>query len=258
MENIKYKITEVPKPRRCALELIGGKMMVKDIQKLLKHSYDKTPSSQGDYELDPSLSDDKAQVYKKKGSNQVVVVHRGTKGLADWGVDLRYALGLDINKTSRLQHAKDIQDRAEAKYGRENITTLGHSLGSKIAKKVGKNSHEIINLNPAVNIKDSVKASPANEFDIRSANDIVSTLTNPNQYAITIPSQSWNPFEAHKTDILNALPPEQEIGRGRVAKMPIKHLKDVIKKISGRTYKLTGRKKGELIDHVCKCCRIKN
>lgn len=256
MENIRYEIKEKRQPQQRKPELIGGKMAVKDIQALLKHSYDKMPSSQGDYELDPSLSDNRAQVYKKKGSNQVIVVHRGTQGLSDWGVDLRYALGMDINKTSRLQHAKDIQQKAEAKYGRENITTLGHSLGSKIAKKVGKNSHEIINLNPAVNIKDSIKASPANEFDIRSANDIVSSLINPNQYAITIPSQSWNPFEAHKTDILNALPPDQQIGRGHVAKMPMKHLKDVAKKMSGTKFKLTGKKKAEIVDHICRCCKI--
>ena len=42
-----------------------------------------------------------------------------------------------MSETKRFQHAKDIQKKAEGKYGKDHTTTLGHSLGAKIASDVG-------------------------------------------------------------------------------------------------------------------------
>ena len=252
-------LTEEGKGRRRRVHFYGGALPVKDIKELLKHSYDKQPSSHGDYELDPELSGQRVQVYKKKGSNQAVVVHRGTQGIHDWGNDLKYALGFDISNSNRLKHARDIQQKAEAKYGANNISTLGHSLGSKIARDVGQNSNEIINLNPAIAPQDVNKPKSDKEYDIRTSLDPVSALSNltQNTNTITIPSQTFNPLTEHSTDTLDRLPQDQQIGRGHIKKMPMKHLKDLVKRMSGRKFPVTKKRKHELVEHVCHCCNIK-
>ncbi len=38
-----------------------------------------------------------------------------------------------------VKHAKEIQDKAEAKYGKENVATIGHSLGAKLANSTLQN-----------------------------------------------------------------------------------------------------------------------
>lgn len=45
-----------------------------------------------------------------------------------------------VHKTKRRKHAKKIQDTAASKYGNRSIVTTGHSLGAKLAEKVGQKS----------------------------------------------------------------------------------------------------------------------
>jgi hypothetical protein len=244
----------------------GGKLSVKDTQALLKKSYDSKLGDINDYELDPSLSDKEVQVYKKKGTNEAVVVHRGTQGIKDWGTDLQLALGMDIKQGRRYKHSEDIQKKAEAKYGSQNVSTLGHSLGSKLASDVGENSKEIINLNKAVVPSDLLNpnAVKKNEYNIRTSLDPVSAFSkitglfkpSSEKNTLTIPSQTINPLTEHSTGVLDRIDADTQIGRGHVKKMSKKHLKDVIKKLPKKGFKVTGKKKDELIDHVCSCCGI--
>jgi hypothetical protein len=68
---------------------------------------------------------------------------------------------------------------------------------------LGKNSKEIINLNPAYLGEKPLQ----NEYNIRSSGDVVSgALANTNRsHDIHIPAQSYNPLTEHKTDILNRI-----------------------------------------------------
>ena len=50
----------------------------------------------------------------------------------------------------RYKHAKEIQDKKEKKYGKENVTTIGHSLGAKLASDLGGKSKEIIIYNKPI------------------------------------------------------------------------------------------------------------
>jgi len=235
----------------------GGALNSRMVKLLLQKSYDKTPSSHGKFEIDPELSGERVQVYKKKGSNQAVVVHRGTKGIHDIGNDIKYALGFDISNSDRMKHARDIQKKAEEKYGASNITTLGHSLGSKISSEVGKNSHEIINLNKAVAPQDLFKEKNANEYNLRTTNDLVSYLLPlaHEKNVKTIPSLSPNPFTEHKVDVLDRIEP-QMLGRGHIEKLSKKHLKDVIKKLpkTKDKFKVAKKTKKELVDYCCSRC----
>jgi len=195
----------------------GGKISVENIKKLIQQSYKPSLSDVNDYVIDNELSGQRAQVYKKKGTNEAVVVHRGTKGLADLGNDVKLALGFDISNTNRVKHAKEVQQKAEQKYGSKNVSTVGHSLGSHISSQVGQNSKEIINLNKAVVPADLGKTISSKETNIRSSGDVISSLL-PLQRnkgkTITIENKSNNPLTEHSTQSLDRLPRDQMIGEG--------------------------------------------
>jgi hypothetical protein len=189
------------------------------------------------------------------------VVHRGTKGLGDIWTDLQLSLGYDIKKGSRYKHAQDIQKKAEAKYGKENISTLGHSLGSHLSSEVGQDSKEIINLNKAVVPKDIGKKTSSKEYNIRTELDPVSALSKTqvkNDNDITIPSKTLNPLAEHSTDTLERLDQDLQVGRGHLKLMTMKQLKNLVKKLPKKEpYLLKGKKKNELVDYCCDRCGLK-
>ena len=165
--------------------------------------------------MDKELSGKRVQVYKKNNSPQAIVVHRGTKGIQDIVNDLKYLTGFDISKSKRAKHSQDIQNKAEQKYGAENISTLGHSLGSKLASLVGSNTKEIINLNKVVSPADSLKKVKPNEYNIRTANDLASTLLPLRNNPLTIDSPYFsNILQEHKIDVLDRLDPNLLVGKG--------------------------------------------
>eukprot|EP01038_Epipyxis_sp_PR26KG_P018513 gene18513-26143_t len=150
--------------------LMGGKMKVKDIKNLLKKSYDKNLDNYEDYNVDKSLSGRRAQVYHNPNKNHTVIVHKGTDSLNDWITDLR--MGLGNKSTKRFQHAKKIQQQAEEKYKESKISTLGHSLASKLAEESSTNpNNEIITLNNPTLLSDVIKKPKKNQYDIRTQFD---------------------------------------------------------------------------------------
>ena len=190
--------------------LKGGSLSPDVIQGLLKKSYEKKPSSFNDYQIDKSLSGERVQVYYNPALKQAVVVHRGSAGAKDWLVN---DAGLMVGyRGNRFSHAQDIQNKAEKKYGAKNVTTLGHSLGAKVAEEVGQNSKEIITLNkPTVDAK---KVS-SKQYDIRASSDVVSGLSGiaTSNNKTTIPSGFRNPYSEHSPDVLSRLD-DKKIGRG--------------------------------------------
>ena len=72
-------------------------------------------------------------------SGQVVVAHKGTSGVLDWGNNAVYGLTGDVGYklTGRYREAKKVQDTAERIYGAKNITTIGHSQGAYQAQLLG-------------------------------------------------------------------------------------------------------------------------
>jgi len=207
----------------------GGSVSASDLNKFLTESYSKTPSAKiGDWELDKPLSKATAIVYHNPKTGQTSVIHRSTEipNLSDWGNNLAYMTG-QYEKTKRFKDSKAVQEAAEKKYGNQNISTIGHSQGSILARKLGKNTKEIINLNPF-----NTGEQPAdNEYNVRSGADIVSsvlpvkdtfnkvfypsTARNTAKQTTTIKSKSYNPFSEHESSILENLDPNTQIGKGR-------------------------------------------
>jgi hypothetical protein len=200
----------------------GGKLRADEVRNLLEASYqDEPPEKIGDWILDNGLSNQYGKVYYSP-DGRAVVAHRGTSGALDWGNNLAYALG-QYENTDRYKQGKAIQEQAESKYGAKNISTLGHSQGSVLSRKLGKNTKEIINVNPAYKGEVPLK----NEYNIRSSKDVVSGLYAPvskiskvlypsytDKHSITIPTdKSFDVLGNHSYDILNKLG-DKNIGEG--------------------------------------------
>ena len=206
-----------PKPKK------GGALSSHVMSDLLAQSYHtkdkKKRRLQVDgFHIDPSLSGERVQVWYNPTTGQAVVVHRGTQGFQDVMTDARLFFGDKSGK--RFKHAENIQKKAEAKYGRENISTIGHSLGSSVAEKVGQGSKEVLTLNKPTTLEDLAKGKKVSEkqTDVRTKFDPVSILR-PYQKGsdtIEIESTSYNPLAEHSTDTLKRLEEDVMIGRGNL------------------------------------------
>ena len=201
----------------------GGALSSHVMSDLLAQSYEtknkKKRRLQVDgFHIDPSLSGERVQVWYNPTTNQAVVVHRGTASFQDAMTDARLFFGDKSGK--RFRHAENIQKKAEAKYGKAHVSTIGHSLGSTLAEKVGQDSKEVLTLNKPTTLEDLAKGKKVSEkqTDVRTKYDPVSILR-PHQKgsdAIEIESTTWNPLAEHKTDTLKRLDEDVMIGRGRL------------------------------------------
>jgi predicted esterase YcpF (UPF0227 family) len=178
----------------------GGALGARNLQSMLANTYDKKGKNIDGFELDKNLSGKRTKVWYNPETNQSVVGHRGTANAKDWITDARMAYGNETN--NRFKHAKKIQKKAEAKYGQENISTIGHSLGGRLAEKYGKNTNEVITVNKAVIPKTMFDKVQSNQYDVRSSRDVVSALPQRNKKLSTIKADSWNPLTEHKTEVL--------------------------------------------------------
>ena len=200
---------------------VGGKMSISQFQKFLTNSYSKTPEQKiDDFEYDPELSIDRAKVYHDPKTGQAVITHTGTDSATDWLNNLAIATKT-YKYTPRYKNAKKAQEATEKKYGKQNVSTTGHSQGARISELVGKNSKEILTLNKATNPFE--QHSSKNQTDVRSSGDWVSSL-NPlgwmeKNKKVIIPKQSNDIIKEHSPDVLSRIDPNMIIGEGRKRKV---------------------------------------
>ena len=227
----------MPRAHQTKITIVGKGLPADILKNLLAKSYDKNPSDYKDFSVDKDLSGQRVQVYKNHKTGQVVVAHRGTQGIHDWITDLRYGLG--DTSGDRFKHSKKIQDAAEEKYGAENVTTIGHSLGSQLAEKAGGNSKEIITLNKPVSPYDLLfgKKVADNQTDVKTSYDPVSFLRGfqGGNKAQVLDSETSNPLTEHSTQTLGRIDDNQNVGLGIVSlaklKSPVNNM--VVKRIGG-------------------------
>lgn len=197
------------------MNITGSGLPAGDLKELLKRSYDKKPSSFGDYKLDSQLSGQRGQVYYNEKMGKAIVVHRGTKGIQDMITDVRYTLGDKSGK--RFKKAKDIQNLANAKYGKENVITAGHSLGSVLGETAVKGKdQELITLNKPVGLADIGKTISKKQTDIKTERDPVSILrgTQKGNAPLVLKSKTYNPLAEHSTETLGRVEETDIIGEG--------------------------------------------
>ena len=198
----------------------GGAIAASVLRDFLKNSYSKNQAkSLNGFNRDDSLSGQRAQVYHNDATNQTYVVHRGTSGLQDVFTDIKLALFPKLYmQSTRYKHAKDIQEQAESKYGKENTTTLGHSLGAKLASDLGSNTKEIISYNRPILPYEMLNPIKKNETSVRTRLDPVSILGAVNPKIKQISTKTINPITAHNIDQLNNIK-DEIIGTGENPKL---------------------------------------
>ena len=206
------------KPDTIDYFVTGGKIKVKTLKGMLQNGYQKKPHSNVDgYEIDKDLSGQRAQVYYNKDTNHAVISHRGTKGIHDMFTDVQLMFGHKKNK--RFDHGRKVTDQAIKKYHDANVTVVGHSLGASIAQEANKpHKKELVTLNGAVAPLDLLHKQQDHEFVVRTKHDPVSYLHSLNpkkndKNTTTIKSKSLNLLNEHKTDVLDRLDENDEIGK---------------------------------------------
>jgi len=184
---------------------IGG-ISTRQLRDFVKASYKKkedAPEVDG-YKLDNELSTKRSKVYVN-AKGEAVVAHAGTDSATDWANNLLAPIPYLYKKTSRYKDAKAVQEKALKKYGKDKLTTTGHSQSGLIVNELNKEGltgKEADVLNPAI----------LNPFEkhkgikvVRSKRDPVSFLTRKNKKDITIEGNSFNPITEHQPDILNRI-----------------------------------------------------
>lgn len=236
-----------------------AKLSVAELQQLLKASYDTNLVNVGDkFIIDKSLSGPRVKVFTVAGSKDVIVTHRGSQNVYDWLDNVNYAAGRDISTSGTYRTHKSKHDAAVNKYGKENITSVGHSRGGAIATALHRKglSAASINLNMPTNFMDMLThhLHEKTQTNIKSSADPVSTLMPANKTDIVIPSKTLNPITEHKTDVLDGLNQDMLIGAGKkkvdFAKLKVQQLKDYVKKNKAKFPKgtnVTGLTKGQLV-----------
>ena len=203
----KYYTTEDYNKYFYSIPMKGGRLEYGDLAGLLEASYDNKTENVNDFTKDKDLSTKTSKVFINPETGQTVVAHRGTKEASDWLNNVVYALGNKraYKMTPRYKEARKVQKRAYRKYGRDNITTIGHSQGGLQAEMLGKRGNETITLNKAT--RPFGNKSAKNQYDISSSMDVVSSL-NPFQSignkgkSKVIQAKTYNPLTEHGIDIL--------------------------------------------------------
>ena len=182
----------------------GGDLNSKEVKNLLKSSYDTTLIQNG-FVLDTEISKGYNNVFYNSDTGEVAMTVAGTSDLKDWKNNLIYGVygRKGYKETARFKTAKDIHDKAVAKYGNKNITILGHSQGAISAELLGGDDKEIITYNKATApfVKQKINK---NQTNLRVNRDIVSNLNRDlDNTTKTINTKFINPIKTHS---INRLP----------------------------------------------------
>ena len=161
----------------------------------LKNSYKPKKTLGKNYILDDELSNDNQQVYvNRKKNNKLLFSVAGTHKLQDIGTDIYLGIG-KLKDTNRYKEAESTLEKAKKKYNKNNVTIIGHSLGSTIGSYIKKPQDKFIGLDAGYTI-----GQPTRDGEhYRSKNDIVSLLGSNNNNMKTL-NTNTNLFNAHNID----------------------------------------------------------
>jgi len=216
----------------------GGKLPINQIKAFLEASYDvkDTKPEINGYILDRELSNKWGKLFVNTQLKKAVVAHRGTRNAKDWRNNALIGIGA-YKLSDRFKTGELLQNQAEEKYKGYKIYTLGHSQAGQLVNLLGSKTVGI-SVNPAYTTALKGEYQGTNEFTLRSSFDPVSgvtkglqgavlNVTNPNfnkRNNIVIPAETSDPLTEHSLDILDRLPQDMLIGRGKY-KVNIDNLK---------------------------------
>jgi hypothetical protein len=112
------------------------------------------------------------QIYYNPNEKKLLHSITGTHSLGDWVTDLKLATGIGFKESKRYKDSHSKLRDAKQKYGIDNATVVGHSLGGQIANYVGGRNDRVVTLDKAATIGSSLKRGE----HYRTSGDIVSAL----------------------------------------------------------------------------------
>ena len=127
------------------------------------------------YYLDKKLSNDNQQVLYNPTTKKLLYNITGTHNLKDWGTDLYLAMG-KLKNTNRYKEADETLRKAKQKYGVNNATVSGHSLGGTIGNYIAKPEDKAYLLDSGYTIGQKTRDYGGNHRNFRTAGDLVSLL----------------------------------------------------------------------------------
>lgn len=248
----------------CPHKLRGGKMKSSLILNFVRSSYTyPQPEQINNYKLDKKLTTNTEAVYWDAEAKKGVVSVRPTHTLNDVLVDIKAGLNINFQKDKRFTTGWATLTKAGRKYGFENLIAIGYSLGAIVVnhyKDVEKFKEVFLVSLPVLPVDIwKGKKVPSNATEIRSKFDPTSLLKPWQEEAgpqnVVVTATSANPIKEHKVShFFKQIDPQQEIGLGSdITKMKVAELKQMIKKLrrgKAKEYKLTGKKKSELIQMI--------
>jgi hypothetical protein len=180
----------------------GGVIEQEELKKFVDAGYEKKKDVKNidGYVLDNELSTRRDKVYVNPNTGKVVHTISGTDSLKDWSNNLLIPFGLH-SKTNRYKNAEETQKKANAKYGKQNVSVVSHSQSGNIADNLAKRDlvgDENITLNPAIIGKPNKKVKV-----VKSYFDPVSYFTKTKKGDVVLKPSSINPLKEHSTKILN-------------------------------------------------------
>ena len=141
------------------------------LHSVLKNGYskDKAKNLEG-YVLDNNLSNDDYQTYYNPKEKKLLYNVTGTHKPADWITNLKMAIGRGFKESDRYKNAHKALRDAKKKYGVDNATVVGHSLGGQIANYISSGNDKVLTYDKATTLGASLKHGT----HFRTAGDIVS------------------------------------------------------------------------------------
>lgn len=149
------------------------------------------------WEKDIELSNENRTVYHKGGKAKIAFRGTNVRNIKDLGTDVLVGMGLQ-DKSSRMKNALKTTDLAIAKYGKENVSLTGHSLGGSQAAYVSrKRGLKGTGFNPAWSKIDEMRNRTYSHFHaIQIASDPISAGTakiGKIGKKTWVHSKTWNP-----------------------------------------------------------------
>ena len=164
------------------------------------------------YTIDTDLSDKHRTTFHHAGSKKTIVSFRGTKlnDPTDLMADYAIFKGKEAS-SARFVHSRKFAEAAVKKYGKENVSLTGHSLGGTqaitVGHQLGLHAHAF---NPGVGLKTAIK---------QGASKLLSKLTGKKRGN----GASVHVYHTGIKDPISALSP---LMRGNVKHIPVRFSKD--------------------------------
>jgi hypothetical protein len=138
------------------------------------------------YVRDDALSNDNQQAYFNADKKKLIYSVTGTHKLKDWGTNAYLAAG-HLKDTNRYKSADETLKKAKVKYGVNEASIYGHSLGGAISGYISGKSDKVHTLDKGATVGQKVRN---NEKAYRTAFDPVSILNANSKNMTTLPNKN--------------------------------------------------------------------